>query len=269
MFTVFVDDSGTDPRAPVAIAGALIIPCIQIPALDNDWSSFHSDFGFTKYFHSSECAAQNRKSEFADWGNVKVEKAFRRARAITKRRTSQAFAFAIHKPDFDAEAPAEWRLIGGQSHYTWALRTLLNNLVDWRRQRKMSAPIEFVFDWAESKDREEVEMLMAQFESIFPGEFEGHYAFKKKQGVPGLQCADVLAWSYYGAARQAFSKAPMGLLAKESFIDFSAHRERQWLHALTFERPNLRDAIARDMADAAAMEARLQWYEDWRASKKK
>ena len=193
MLTVFVDDSGTDPKAPVAIAGALIIPAIQIGTLATDWAAFGSDFGFSKYFHSSECAAQNHKSEFANWDDVKIGKAFRRARSITKKRTSQASAFAINKPDFDAEAPAEWRVIGGQNHYTWALRTLLNNLVYWRRQRSISAPFEFIFDWAEGAAKEEIEMLMAQFESIFPGTFEGHYSFRKKQDVPGLQCADVLA----------------------------------------------------------------------------
>jgi Protein of unknown function (DUF3800) len=268
MFTVFVDDSGTAPDQPVAIAGALIIPAIQIPNLEADWAAFGARDGFT-YFHSSECAAKNYKSQFAKWDDAKVEKAFERARRIIKKRTSRAFAFAVHKEDFDAEAPAEYREVGGENHYTWALRTLLNVLVQWHREREIIPPFEFVFDWAEGIVREEIEMLMAQFESIFPGMFEGHYSFRKKQDVPGLQCADVLAWTYYGTARQVFRKVPMNAIAKNSFIDFSSHQNRQWLNALTFERKALREAIAFDMADTSSMQARAQWFREWKASRVK
>jgi len=266
MFTVFVDDSGTAPDQPVAIAGALIVPAIQISNLENDWGSFRGKFGFTKYFHSSECAAKNPKSEFANWDDVKVEKAFERARQIIKKRSSRAFAFAVHKEDFDAEAPAEYRKVGGENHYTWALRTLLNVLTQWHKEKSVGAPFEFVFDWTEGVVKEEIEMLMAQFESIFPGMFEGHYSFRYKKDVPGLQCADILAWSYYGAARRVFRKVPMNAFAQASFIDFSAHQERQWLNALAFERNNLRDAIARDMADPETMKARREWFEEWKAN---
>jgi hypothetical protein len=58
----------------------------------------------------------------------------------------------------------------------------------------------------------------------------------------------------------------MNAFAQASFIDFSAHQERQWLNALAFERNNLRDAIARDMGDPEKMKARMEWFEEWKAN---
>jgi hypothetical protein len=37
MFTIYLDDSGTDPSQPVAIASALIIPAPRIIALEREW----------------------------------------------------------------------------------------------------------------------------------------------------------------------------------------------------------------------------------------
>jgi Protein of unknown function (DUF3800) len=55
MFTVYIDDSGTDPRHHVAIASGLIIPAKLIPRLDCEWSSFLQKEGILKGFHTSEC----------------------------------------------------------------------------------------------------------------------------------------------------------------------------------------------------------------------
>jgi hypothetical protein len=164
MFTIFVDDSGSDPKQPVAVAAALIVPAIQIPSLDKQWKGLTERYGFSD-LHISECVARNPKSDFAGWDDDKVEKVLSRARQIIKRHTSKAFAFTIHKDDFDAEAPAEWRKIGGQNHYTWAFRNAVVSILNWARLRGIPGPFEYVFDWAAKPERDEIEMLMAQFES--------------------------------------------------------------------------------------------------------
>jgi hypothetical protein len=66
MFPVYIDDGGTDPKQPVAIAAALIIPAIQIPILKKNRASFALKYGFPD-FHASECMARNAHSAFAGW----------------------------------------------------------------------------------------------------------------------------------------------------------------------------------------------------------
>ncbi len=268
MFTVFIDDSGTARSQPVAIAGALIVPALQIPALDRAWDSFRSKYGFTD-FHSSVCVARNPKTEFANWGDVKVEDAFARVRQITKKYASAAFSFAVCKDDFDAEAPSEWRKSGGENHYTWAFRTLMHHLIRWHSKRRIQTPFEFMFDWAQGRDKEEIEMLMDQFDVLQPEKFNGHYVFKKRKDIPGLQCADVLAWTCYGVSRFAFKGTPIPPIAKESYTDFSHYRDGSWLRVLTFKRSALRSAIASDLADPESQKTRADWYAKWAQKRKR
>ncbi|MGA2992930.1 MAG: DUF3800 domain-containing protein [Candidatus Korobacteraceae bacterium] len=261
MFTVYVDDSGTSPAQQIAVSGALIIPALRIRALDSSWKSFTDKYEFAD-FHASECAALNPKS-YPGWTQEKVRKVFSRARQITKQHSSKAFSFTIHKEDFDSLAPAEWLEVGGDNHYTWAFRTLLNQMVHWHRERNISAPFEFVFDHAEGRDRKEIEMLMAQFESIYPGRFEGHYSFRKRKDVPGLQCADLLAWTCFAMSRLKFRNVPMNEIAKESFSDFSKHPDPHWMDALTYEREALRTAISLDRSDVKAEQIRREWHRNY------
>lgn len=241
------------------------MPAIQIPALDKNWSVFASQSGFND-LHASECAAHNPRSSFAGWDDDTVSKVFGRACQIAKRHVSHAIAFTIHKDDFDAEAPLEWRKVGGQNHYTWAFRNALIHTLKWAEARNVTAPFEYVFDWAEKPERDEIEMVMAQFESGHPGKFDGHYIFKKREDVPGLQCADLLAWSCYSRSRFIFRNTPMKDLAEESFMNFSENLKGTWLQALTHTRENLRKSIALDCADSAAEEKRRVWYENYVAS---
>jgi|HubBroStandDraft_1064217.scaffolds.fasta_scaffold323167_2 hypothetical protein len=115
--------------------------------------------------------------------------------------------------------------------------------------------------------RAEIEMVMAQFESGYSGNFDRHYIFKKRQDVPGLQCADLLAWSCFSRSRFIFQNTPMKDLAAETYSNFVARAG--WLDALTHTRANLRKSIALDMADTVAEERRRVWYENYAAGLKK
>jgi hypothetical protein len=267
MFTVYVDDSGSSPTQPVAVAAALIVPAKQIPSLESNWRAFSEKHRFSD-FHSSVCVAKNKRSDFANWSDEQVEGAFYRARQIIKQRASKAFSFTIHKADFDAEAPPEWRRVGGKNHYTWALRTLVNVLVTWHGQRRIETPFEFVFDQAGKWEKVEIGMLMSQFESVLPGRFEDHYSFKERPDVPGLQAADIVAWTCFAMSRLKFRDVPMPNVARDSFRDFSSYRNREWLDALTHERQDLRQAIALDLADTAGEQQRREWYSQWVESRR-
>jgi hypothetical protein len=267
MFTVYIDDSGTDPKQPTAIAAALIVPAKQIPALDRDWAVFGATFGFGD-FHASDCAARNPHSAFGEWGDEKVSRAFRRARQIMKRRASKALTVTLHKKDFDAEVPQEWLDVGGgENHFTWAFRELLYKTVKWGDERNISASFEYIFDWAGKNERVEIDMVMAQFESARPGRYEGRFSFRKRQEVPGLQCVDLLAWTIFSLSRSLVQQLPTRGIADESFRDFTFQSNNpEWLVASGHTRETMRAAIARDRANAEAEHRRREWYRNYEAS---
>src|ERR1700730_2017872 len=127
MFSLYIDDSGTSPSKPIAIATALIIPAQQIIRLENEWNALRKKYGFTE-FHTSEFVARNSKSEFANWDEQKQERLFSRVRQISKKYGVRAVSIAVNKKDYDEVVPQSYRSYIGKEHYTWAIRQLIANL---------------------------------------------------------------------------------------------------------------------------------------------
>jgi hypothetical protein len=77
MFTAYIDDSGSDPRAAVANATALIIPAKRIVALEREWNTLKTKWGFS-CFHMAEFAARNGDDEpqFAKWNDYQHKRVF-------------------------------------------------------------------------------------------------------------------------------------------------------------------------------------------------
>jgi hypothetical protein len=98
MFTVYVDDSGTDPNQKLAVATALIIPAKQIPAMEIEWSNLKTKEHFSR-FHMAEFVARNPKSEFANWDDKKHQRVFDRVRQITNKYGVRGFSFTVNKRD--------------------------------------------------------------------------------------------------------------------------------------------------------------------------
>ena len=266
MFTIYVDDSGTSRGQPVAVAGVLIIPARQIVALDRTWSDFATKYGFAD-LHASECAALNQKS-YPGWDDLKVRKVFSRACQIIRKYVTKAFSFSVDKSEFDAVAPHEWRETGGDNHYTWALRNLMHTLVRWHQSHSIQEPFEFVFDRAEGKDKLELEILMAQFDNICPGEFDDHYQFRKRKDVPALQCADLLAWTSYAVSR-GLRGMPVSPLALECAKDFRHYQNGKWWDALTLDSAGLKDVIEKDQRNPEKEKFRRDWLAAYIAAKGK
>lgn len=266
VFTIYVDDSGTSKDQKTAIAAALIIPAIQIVRLETVWARFKDQHGFD-YLHAAEAAAEIKKGQFQKWDNDKVFKVFRRARQIAKSFASNAFVFAIEKKEFDEITPVEWREPGGDNHYTWAFRTLLHQLMNWARIRNVP-PFEFVFDNAVGKDRDEIEMLMEQFETEFPGCFVGKYSFRCKAEIPALQCVDMLAWSSFAFAREWKEQKPSRQIAKETIEDFASHRDQTWLTFLVHDLPQLKKLVEEELRDEDGTRKRKQWLLKYREDQK-
>jgi len=270
MFTVFIDDSGTDPNQDVAIAAALVIPSARLVALEREWNKIRAGLHFD-FFHSSACAFKNPKTEFADWDDKHIRALFVRVRHLTKKYGIQAISFAVCKGDYDEAMPIEMRDQGGRNHYTWAIREVLNLLDNWAFWGKVSNPFEYLIDWVDPKSerlrRNEIEMVFAQKESDFPGRFEGHYEFKKSRDFPGLQCADLLAWSCYQIALDAFNQKTPHPLGNEAFYDFERHRFN-WLFAMTMTKSQLSNWVSEQMSNPTLNHQRDEWAKRYREQKK-
>jgi hypothetical protein len=264
MFTVFIDDSGTDPHHPAAIAAALVVPASQIDALDNVWKGFLRS-EFISEFHTAECVAGQRESDFESWSSQRKRHVCWRVREITKRFAVSAFSVAITKRDYDEFVTGELREFGGTFHYTWAVWSVLRNLERWALIKKVDSPFEFIFDWmGESKRNEakrEVESVMARNEAMKPGFYAGHFSFRKRKDNPALQCSDLVAWSCYQYARSVFYQSPMHPIAWESFWDYDDFNERTWMTALTQTRENLQKWVDLEGSDEIRKERRRNWVE--------
>jgi hypothetical protein len=232
VFTVFIDDSGTDPNQKVAMASALVVPTRQLAALNAEWSTFLLNEHISS-FHASVCVSQNNKSEFASWDSAHVLRATDRIRQISRKYAIKAFSFAADKSSYDATLTDAEKELFGKSHFTWALQHLLNLLEQWIGDRGVR--FECVFDWMQnSPAKAEVEYVMHAYTA--PARFE------KRSATPGLQCVDLLAWSSYHVARSHFYEYAINAIALHNYRAF-AHFPGEWLTARSITPADLRDWV--------------------------
>ncbi len=135
-------------------------------------------------FHTSECVARNQHSAYAQWDNLRVERCLERVRQIIKKYSAQSFSISIDKPTYDAVIPSNLRKVIGSSHYTWGVDAVCGFIRDWGNEHQV--PMEYVFDTTSSAQKKEIERVMSHGEARFPGEFVGHYSFRRRQDVPAL-----------------------------------------------------------------------------------
>lgn len=267
-FTVYLDDSGTSPSQRVAIATAMIIPAYQIIRLENEWAKLTEKEKFSD-FHTSEFAARNPKTVFGKWDDTKRNRVFRRVREITKKYGTIVYSFAVNKKDYDELVPKEFRQHIGEYHYTWAVRHIIKFLDEWRFSRPDTPPpFEYVFDWMgkpTDERRMEVDTVMDQRESWANGNENRvgdyiHYGFRRREELPALQCADVLAWTCYRYALFAFHKTPPQPFAEVAWNDFSEHQgQYNWLKAITVRREHLQKWVDKEMKDGSALRNFAEW----------
>jgi hypothetical protein len=268
MFTVYVDDSGTDPKQAVAIASALVIPGRRILNLEKEWNTLKKKEGFSCW-HTSEFLAKNPKCEAADWDDPKLERVFARVRQIAKKHGVKTTAFAVPKQDYDDAVPPDLRKHSGNFHYTWAVRNVLDRLLGWRRQLG-HLPLEYVFDWldpkTEKEKKREIDAAIEQSEeaasqSGFAGEFK-NCSFRGREEIPGLQCSDALAWTAFQQVLTLECKRPLRKYAEIAWADFDARGEG-WREVLTIRKSELQRWANSPEAVAHTQE----WFAKWATKK--
>ena len=266
MFTAYIDDSGTDPKQDVAIAAGIIVPTARLEEFDEKWNVLKRD-ELIPEFHTSECVAGQKGSLFEKWTSQRKKHLCYRVREITKEFAVKAMSFAVNKSDYDEVIPEDDQIRtagGGKFHYTWAIRHMVSMLDMWSSTVTM-APFEYIFDSMGRDKRnaakQEIEMVMAQAESINPGRYEGHYSFKNRKDHPGLQCSDLLAWSSYQISCNAFKGKHLHPIAEDTFWDYEKYHSKTWMFAITIRREDLEDWANRERADIRSQDKRRRWAE--------
>jgi predicted metal-binding protein len=271
MFRVYLDDSGTDPNQPVAIATAFVVPVRQIARLESEWNTLKKKEGFDS-LHFSAMVAKNPKTEYVDWDNEKQVRVTRRLCDISRKYGNAygAVSFAVMKSDYDEVVPARLREAIG-IHFTWAIRHIVSFLDSWRKSANVTAPLEYVFDWmGDRRDprRKEIEEVMCQAESLanLGGKEKEYtnYSFQHRKDVPGLQCVDGLGWVCYRHALLTFRGTPLPPLAEESWKRLAANvRNDSWLQVFTLTRASLADWARREMEEGKS----LKRFDEWKKSR--
>jgi hypothetical protein len=248
MITVFIDDSGTSPNHTVAIAAGLIVESSRVKSLNSEFEALKQAEGFS-YFHTSECVAGNKKSEFANWDSEKKQRVCSRVRQIAMKYSVQACTIAIDRLLYDEIIPEHIRKEGGKFHYTWAAGYLIEILDHWVKRKGLDTPIEYIFDGMgndkKNSRKKEIEAVMSKAEERRPGFYKGHYFFRSSKDNPGLQCADILAWSCYQFALSKLTKIPPKKIGVDGFWDFEKYQPIgiNWLYAIVQTREQLQNWV--------------------------
>lgn len=272
MFTLYLDDSGTRPTHRIAVASALIIPSAQIARLEKEWNAFTQNAGFT-CFHASPFFAKDKRSEFSGWDDVKVARVYERVRQISKKYGVKAISASVNKEFFDdamTGIPAEFQKYVGPYHYTWCVNYAIAYAEErWRNVvGRTLPPFEFVFDKMELNDpaRKEIEKVLGYCERAAKelgreGEY-ANYSFRSKSNIPGLQCADAIAWTCNRFALYAFHRIHLPKLAEIGWKDYGGPLENGWLSAITFKREALQKWVKNMLADGRTIERFLRWEKE-------
>ena len=269
-FVLHVDDSGTRPSHKVAVASALVIPAKQICALEREWNTFKAKEGFS-FFHASPCNAQEAKSEFANWSDAKVDRVFARVMQIARKYGAFGISCSTHKKIYDEVVkPDELRRYFGTYHYSWCVGLVVAFAERWRRRAHHKEPLEFIFDYMEENDpaRIEIQKQMALCERVNKEECGvvgayTNYSFRVKKDIPGLQCADEIAWACNRYSINLFEKIDLPARAEECWTGYGCDlAEAGFVHAFTVEKPQLEKLVAEEMADGRIFERLRRWEKE-------
>lgn len=266
MFTVYVDDSGTRKNHKIAVATALVVPGENVPKLEAAWGDFKRAEGFSS-FHASPCNARDIDSEFARWSRSKVDRVFAGVMHLSRAFGAAAISASVKKSYFDVVVPTEYRRYVYTRHYSWCVSHVMAYLERWKQKMSCPYPFEFIFDWMDirSPERLEIDKVMdyserASREVGRAGEYEGHSTFRKKEGCPGLQCVDEIAWICNRYSLTKFEHEAMPPIAKLSWDYYGGDfAENGWLQAFTFTKEALIKHVEGVKSDGRTLERFDRW----------
>lgn len=236
--TVYVDDSGTDPKSRIAAAAFCVSTVDRWLEFADRWKKIADRAGFElEHWHMTEFAAcrpgnlcqqcRHGKTSAVEhpwqkWPEKKRENVLNRlARALVKH-AECSYGIAHTKEDYDEHvrnSPA--RAIAnepvGDEHFTFAVQQCGGKLAEWRAANGRNNPLKFVFDLATKKERYEIAKVFfaaVNERSKYQGGIEQWFepepkdiAFESRKSTVQLLAADMVAWTIATIrAREVFLK---------------------------------------------------------------
>ncbi|HJU12510.1 MAG TPA: DUF3800 domain-containing protein [Candidatus Binataceae bacterium] len=207
-FELYFDDSGTHAESEIAVAGCYIAPKDQWERFGNELDHARKQLGFD-CFHMADVMA--RRSEFANWDAAKRTDLLWRLSCLIKTRVTIGIACAVPRKAWDTHVPDKYKEIIGARHYTFAVRSVIGVVEQWRKKYRHRGAMRYVFDRM-SQGKGEI-MSVMDVAKEFPDEalqkyglLKGNYSFEDKRGIKPLQAADMLAWETYNHMRSVVLK---------------------------------------------------------------
>ena len=224
LHTVYIDDSGTDPKSKIVSAAFCVSTVEKWKEFEDKWLKIAKQAGFDlKQFHMTEFAACRRNNPckqclsgktstkehpWQKWSDEKRKNVLKRMGKAIVRYSECGFGIACVKKDYDEHvknSPA--RLVAnepiGDQYFTFPLQVCGGELAKWRKANHVSVPLKFVFDL--SNDAQKYEIANVFFgaaqnrekdESGVEQWFEPDgLSFESRKSVPQLLAADMLAWT--------------------------------------------------------------------------
>lgn len=206
-FEVYFDDSGTDCGTPVAVAACYVSSKQQWAEFVRNWDEVRAKEGFDG-FHMAEFVAKPEAGHkpFCDWDNEKKQRVYGKLASIINTRVRKGFAIAVPKKPFDQHVFPEFKEQYAADHYTWAVKTVMGLLEDWRKQFNITVPMQYVFDRGSLGEKQ---IKAVWEESERRGSAKEKYGFvpegvmfQDKAIFKPLQAADILAWQVQNNLRR-------------------------------------------------------------------
>lgn len=189
----YFDDSGTHKQSETAVCAGYVASVEQWKEFERNWKEADNDEHFLP-FHTTDCLAGRK--QFIGWDEWRKHRVMRRLIGIINTRVRHGFISAVVKKDYDEIVPAWIKSRSGKNHYTFCVWSCFAFISQWRQQRNMTEPFEYVFDMM-GKGKGEI---LAAFNSFMEfnrgvdiGAYKGGLSFQSKQNVVQLQAADMIA----------------------------------------------------------------------------
>jgi hypothetical protein len=231
--TVYVDDSGTDPKSRIVAAAFCVSPAEKWLQFERRWRNICVNAGM-KYFHMTEFAAcrQEKPCKQCVQGATTLEQHPWRRWTAKKRKNvlrhlveavvdhvEYGVGLAYTKQDFDehirtSEAQLYINEPTADEYFTYAVQRCGGDLARWRAQQTtVNPPLKFVFDLTPKTGRDDIAKVFFGGMSGKPQYEDGmeqwfvpeSVAYESRKNVVQLLSADMLAWvTATIRARQAF-----------------------------------------------------------------
>ena len=202
-FEVYFDDSGTHSESDIAIGSCFVAPKEQWDWFVKNLDEAREREGFD-CFHMADCMAGRK--EFAGWNDVKRERVLRWLTEIIRTRATIGFSCGVPRKAWDEYTPERYVAIVGKRQYTFAVRSVMGIIEQWRTKFGYTQPMRYVFDRMSQGKGEIMAIMDTAME--FPsdclkkyGVVKGGYSFEDKRAFKPLQAADMLAWETYNYMR--------------------------------------------------------------------